>query len=97
SGVWGYFFYVHNVFFKTGCPVRREALGTDYMKAVERAETVLLPAFDEWRTGLQAAALGGSAAGHDAHRGVWIARLGVCRIPRRSTFYEAGRQDKAQP
>jgi hypothetical protein len=33
----------------TGCPVRREALGTDYAKAVERAETILLPALDEWR------------------------------------------------
>ena len=38
------------------------ALGTDYMKAVERAETVLLPAFDEWRIGLNAATLGASAA-----------------------------------
>jgi hypothetical protein len=51
SGGWGYFFDTPNVFLKAGCPVRREALGTDYTKAVERAETVLLPALDEWRTG----------------------------------------------
>jgi len=34
-----------------GCPVRNEVLGTDYTAIVERAETVLLPAFDAWRSG----------------------------------------------
>jgi hypothetical protein len=32
------------------CPVKSEALGTDYNVAVERAETILLPQFDAWRT-----------------------------------------------
>ena len=36
---------------KAGCPVRNEPLGTDYAAAVQRAETMLLPAFDAWRTG----------------------------------------------
>lgn len=34
-----------------GCPLRNEPLGGDYRAAVERAETVLLPAFDSWRSG----------------------------------------------
>jgi len=33
-----------------GCPMRNEPLGTDYDAAVRRAETVLLPAFDSWRS-----------------------------------------------
>jgi hypothetical protein len=33
------------------CPVESEALGTDYTAAVQRAETILLPQFDAWRTG----------------------------------------------
>jgi hypothetical protein len=49
SGSWGYFFDTPNIFLKSGCLVRREALGTDYAKAIERAETVLLPALDAWR------------------------------------------------
>ena len=32
-------------------PVETEALGTDYGSAVHRTETVLLPAFDSWRSG----------------------------------------------
>jgi hypothetical protein len=31
--------------------VLRKPLGTDYETAVRRAETVLLPAFDSWRSG----------------------------------------------
>jgi len=34
-----------------GCPLRNEPLGTDYAEAVQRAETVLLPQFDAWRSG----------------------------------------------
>jgi hypothetical protein len=49
TGGWGYFFDVPASWIKAGCLVRREALGTDYAKAVERAETVLLPALDAWR------------------------------------------------
>jgi hypothetical protein len=51
SGAWGYFFHVPTWARKAGCPIRNEALGTDYAAAMERAETVLLPAFDSWRTG----------------------------------------------
>ncbi len=36
---------------KSGCPIKGEALGTDYDAAVMRAEGVLLKAFDSWRTG----------------------------------------------
>ena len=32
-------------------PVENSALGTDYSAAVDRAEKVLLPAFDAWRKG----------------------------------------------
>jgi len=48
---WGYFFNVPTWARRSGCPVKNEPLGTDYAAAVERAETVLLPAFDSWRTG----------------------------------------------
>ena len=48
---WGYFFNVPIWARKAGCPVKNEALGTDYEVAVARAETVLLPAFDDWRSG----------------------------------------------
>jgi hypothetical protein len=46
---WGYFFNVPGWARKVGCPLGNEPLGTDYGKAVERAETILLPAFDAWR------------------------------------------------
>ena len=51
KGSWGYFFNVPMWARQAGCPVSNEALGTDYAAAVQRAETVLLPAFDDWRTG----------------------------------------------
>jgi hypothetical protein len=51
KGAWGYFFNVPMWARAAGCPVRNEPLGTDYGAAVERAETVLLPAFDSWRSG----------------------------------------------
>jgi hypothetical protein len=47
----GYFFNVPMWARRAGCPIKNEPLGTDYDKMVERAETVLLPAFDSWRTG----------------------------------------------
>ena len=46
-----YFFNVPMWARAAGCPISNEPLGVDYAKAVERAETVLLPAFDSWRTG----------------------------------------------
>lgn len=48
---WAYFFNVPTWARKTGCPVKNEPLGEDYQAAVARAETVLLPSFDSWRTG----------------------------------------------
>jgi hypothetical protein len=48
---WAYFFNVPMWARKAGCPVKNEPLGTDYDTAVERAEKVLLKAFDSWRTG----------------------------------------------
>jgi hypothetical protein len=48
---WGYFFNVPMWARKAGCPVLNEPLGVDYETAVRRAETVLLPAFDGWRSG----------------------------------------------
>jgi hypothetical protein len=48
---WAYFFNVPMWARKAGSPMRNEPLGTDYAQAVERAETVLLPAFDSWRSG----------------------------------------------
>jgi hypothetical protein len=50
---WAYFFNVPMWARQAGCTVKNEALGTDYDAAVRRAETVLLPAFDSWRTGGQ--------------------------------------------
>jgi hypothetical protein len=48
---WAYFFNVPMWARKAGCAVKNEPLGTDYEAAVARAETVLLPAFDSWRSG----------------------------------------------
>jgi hypothetical protein len=33
-----------------GCPVKSGPLGTDYAAAVRRAEEILLPALDAWRS-----------------------------------------------
>jgi len=51
GGGWGYFFHAPSWARKAGCPLQNEPLGTDYETAVARAETILLPAFDAWRTG----------------------------------------------
>jgi len=52
GGGWSYFFNPPSWARKAGCPVGNEPLGTDYDAAVQRAaETVLLPAFDSWRSG----------------------------------------------
>jgi hypothetical protein len=48
---WGYFFNVPTWARKVGCPVKNEALGSDYEAAVRRAETMLLTAFDSWLSG----------------------------------------------
>jgi hypothetical protein len=46
-----YFWHLPTWAKKAGCPVHNEALGLGYDAAVKRAETILLPAFDAWRTG----------------------------------------------
>jgi hypothetical protein len=51
SGGWAYFFNVPMWARKAGCTIQNAALGVDYETAVARIETVLLPAFDSWRTG----------------------------------------------
>jgi hypothetical protein len=51
SGAWAYFFHVPSWAKKDGCTVASAPLGTSYSEAVRRAEEVLLPAFDAWRTG----------------------------------------------
>ncbi|WP_431014900.1 hypothetical protein [Bradyrhizobium pachyrhizi] len=50
SGRWAYFFEPPTWARAQGCHVKAEALGEDYGTAVERAEYVLLPAFDSWRS-----------------------------------------------
>jgi len=57
-GGWGYFFDVPTWARKQGCDLN-EPLGSDYAAAVQRAETVLLPAFD---TGALAAATASRAS-----------------------------------
>lgn len=51
NGVIGIFFNVPTWARKVGCPSKNEPLGTDYEVMVERAEKVLLPAFDSWASG----------------------------------------------
>lgn len=51
SGGHGHFFNVPMWARKAGCPLTNEALGNSYDAAVDRAERVLLPAFDAWKSG----------------------------------------------
>ena len=55
SGKHGYFFNIPTKARKAGCTMYNEPLGTDYAVAVQRAETILLPAFDAWLKGDTAA------------------------------------------
>jgi hypothetical protein len=48
---WTYHFHVPTWAKRTGCLMHTEALGADIDAAIKRAETVLLPAFDAWRSG----------------------------------------------
>jgi hypothetical protein len=48
---WAYFFHVPSWARLAGCQIASERLGSDYKAAVARAETILLPAFDAWRSG----------------------------------------------
>ena len=51
GGRWFYFFDVPTWQRKKDCSVQNEPLGSSYPEAVQRAELVLLPAFDSWRIG----------------------------------------------
>ena len=50
SGAWIHLWNLPGWARKGGCPVRNEQLGTNYDDAVKRTETVLLRAYDAWRT-----------------------------------------------
>jgi hypothetical protein len=50
NGRSAYFFEPPTWARKRGCHVKAEALGNEYTVAVHRAEKVLLPAFDSWRS-----------------------------------------------
>jgi len=51
---WSYYFNVPSLWRKAGCPVKSGPLGNEYEAAVRRAETILLPALDGWRAGVDA-------------------------------------------
>ncbi|XIA63719.1 hypothetical protein ACFIOY_32460 [Bradyrhizobium sp. TZ2] len=51
EGGFGYFFNIPTWARRKGCWITNEALGTDYDRAIARAENILLPSFDSWRTG----------------------------------------------
>jgi len=48
---WTFHFHVPTWAKRAGCPMHTEALGSDLDAAIKRAETILLPAFDAWRSG----------------------------------------------
>ena len=50
SSRWAYFFEPPTWARKQDCQVKAEALGEEYAAAVDRAQNVLLPAFDSWRS-----------------------------------------------
>jgi hypothetical protein len=48
---WAHYWHTPKWAKDAGCPIGNEALGLDYAAAVKRAEEILLPAFDSWRSG----------------------------------------------
>jgi hypothetical protein len=48
---WAHYWHTPKWAKDAGCPIGNEALGIDYAAAVKRAEEILLPAFDAWRSG----------------------------------------------
>jgi hypothetical protein len=80
SGGWHYFFNAPMWARKAGCPVQNEPLGSDYHAAVERAESVLLKAFDAWQQRRHGCESG-------AGRELRDSRLAVCRVPERSPLH----------
>jgi hypothetical protein len=57
SGATAYYWAAPTWALKAGCPVEREALGTDYAAAKKRCDDLLNPQFDAWRLGAKAPAL----------------------------------------
>src|SRR4051812_32760163 len=51
DGSVGYYWNAPTWAVKAGCPVQREALGTDYGTAKQRCDEILNKQFDDWRTG----------------------------------------------
>lgn len=51
SAGWAHYWHTPKWAKDADCPIDNEALGLDYAAAVKRAEEILLPAFDAWRTG----------------------------------------------
>jgi len=51
SGVSAYYWKLPTWAKRAGCPVRSEALGTDYGEAKRRCDDVLNPQLDSWRRG----------------------------------------------
>jgi len=90
NGAWAHFFNPPTWARRAGCPVASEALGVDYDAAVKRAENVLLPAFDSWRSG------GASDKVESLAKG-WHTGLALCRIPDRPPLYQARRGNQARP
>jgi hypothetical protein len=60
---WSYYFNVPSWARAAGCPLHNEPLGSDYAAAVQRVETLLLPAFDAWRSGDAARPAAGAVSG----------------------------------
>lgn len=85
---WSYFFHVPTKYKRKGCPLHDEALGLDYGAAVKRAETILLPAFDAWRSGDKKIAPKLQAAPAIAGTLDWV--FAEYRTDRRYTKLDAG-------
>jgi hypothetical protein len=51
SAGWAHYWHTPKWAKDAGCPIGNESLGLDYAAAVKRAEEILPPALDAWRTG----------------------------------------------
>jgi hypothetical protein len=76
GGRWAYFFNVPMWARAAGCAIKNEPLGIDYEKAVQRAEKLLLPAFDAWlrRRCRRGQCCAGLCESRDARLAVWRVR-----------------------
>ena len=57
SGATAYYWSPPSWAKKNGCPLKAEALGSDYARAKQRCDEVLNPQFDAWRIGADAGAV----------------------------------------